>query len=203
MLHVSPLVFVLTAFIISCVLATEDSFRIRFDVNLASKTTASFVVEVYPEWAPLGAARFREIVDENVWKAARFFRVVPNFMVQWGIPGNADTAADWKENQIMDDPVVKSNTRGMVSFATSGKNSRTTQVFINFSDNSNLDGMDFAPFGKVIEGMDVVDKIYSGYGEEPDQGRIQNDGNKYLKKEYPRLSYIIGTTIVEADDGDL
>jgi len=189
--------FVLTAFIVSSLAAEDSSFRVKFDVNLAPKTTESFVIEVYPTWAPLGAARFREIVEEDIWRAARFFRVVPGFMVQWGIPGNPSVAAVWKEKTILDDPVIESNKRGLISFATSGKNSRTTQVFINFSDNSNLDAMDFAPFGRVVEGMDVVDRIYSGYREKPDQTQIQNNGNSYLKKSYPKLSYITATTIFE------
>ena len=122
-------------------------------------------------------------------------------MVQWGIPGTPAVAAKWKEDKILDDPVTQSNKRGTITFATSGKNSRTTQVFINFVDNANLDGMGFAPFGKVIKGMDVVDAIHAGYGEKPNQGQIQAAGNTYLKKQFPNLSYINSAVLVEDSEG--
>ena len=117
-------------------------------------------------------------------------------MVQWGIPGDPSVSAKWKEDKIMDDPVTQSNKRGTITFATSGKNSRTTQVFINFVDNANLDGMGFAPFGKVVEGMDVVDAIYTRSGEKPNQGEIQSHGNAYLNQQFPRLSYINSAKLV-------
>ncbi|CAM9188217.1 unnamed protein product [Ectocarpus fasciculatus] len=158
--------------------------------------TGEFVVEVYPEWAPLGAARMKELVEERVFDSARFFRVVSGFMAQFGIPAKPEIAAAWRENSIPDDPVLKSNTRGQISFATSGENSRTSQMFINFVDNSNLDGMGFAPFGSVVTGMDVVDQLYAGYGETPDQHAIQMEGNKYLKKKFPKLSYIEKAEII-------
>mmetsp|Transcript_5937 Transcript_5937/g.20217 ORF Transcript_5937/g.20217 Transcript_5937/m.20217 type:complete len:199 (+) Transcript_5937:66-662(+) len=161
-----------------------------FEVNLGKGKTESFDLEVYEEWAPLGVARFAEIVEKGIWDSARFFRVVPNFVVQWGIPGKPEAAAEWRDNKIKDDPVTQRNERGTITFATSGKDSRTTQVFINFKDNLNLDGMGFSPFGKVVRGMEVVDAIYSGYGESPNQGTIQTEGNKYLKKNFPKLSYI-------------
>ena len=122
-------------------------------------------------------------------------------MVQWGIPGTPAVAAKWKEDKILDDPVTQSNKRGTITFATSGKNSRTTQVFINFVDNANLDGMGFAPFGKVIKGMDVIDAIHAGYGEKPNQGQIQAAGNTYLKKQFPNLSYINSAVLVEDSEG--
>eukprot|EP01062_Namystynia_karyoxenos_P024636 TRINITY_DN19619_c0_g1_i1.p1 TRINITY_DN19619_c0_g1~~TRINITY_DN19619_c0_g1_i1.p1 ORF type:complete len:231 (+),score=86.05 TRINITY_DN19619_c0_g1_i1:84-695(+) len=175
----------------------EAPFKVRVKVNLAKGSDGEFVIEVHPEWAPLGAARIREIVEANAWDKARFFRVVPGFVVQWGIPGKPDAAAAWKEKTIKDDPVNSkiSNLKGYVTFAKSGENTRTTQVFINFKDNTNLDSMGFPPFGKIVEGMDVVEKIYSGYGEKPNQGRIQSEGNAYLKKEFPRLSYIKSVTV--------
>lgn len=163
-----------------------------------------FVIEVHPSWAPLGAARVKEIIEQDVLDSARFFRVVPGFMAQFGIPAKPDVALYWRENSIMDDPVLKSNTRGQISFATSGENSRTTQLFINFADNSNLDGMGFAPIGSVIKGMHVVDQIYSGYGERPNQQQIQMEGNKYLKKSFPKLSYIEKAEFISpAENGDL
>eukprot|EP00316_Scyphosphaera_apsteinii_P017547 CAMPEP_0119312954 /NCGR_PEP_ID=MMETSP1333-20130426/27367_1 /TAXON_ID=418940 /ORGANISM="Scyphosphaera apsteinii, Strain RCC1455" /LENGTH=200 /DNA_ID=CAMNT_0007317661 /DNA_START=96 /DNA_END=698 /DNA_ORIENTATION=- len=175
--------------------SASESYRVDFEVTLSKGKKGSFTVEVYPEWAPLGAERFKEIIEVGIWKAARFFRVVSGFMVQWGIPGKPSVAAEWREKKIRDDPVVKSNERGTITFATSGKDSRTTQVFINFVDNKNLDGMGFAPFGKVVSGMDTVDAIYAGHGETPDQGQIQSHGNGYLKKTFPRLSYINSATL--------
>jgi peptidyl-prolyl cis-trans isomerase A (cyclophilin A) len=176
--------------------AELTSYQVEFEVTLSKGVSDKFVVEVYPEWAPLGAARFKEIIEGDVWNFARFFRVVSGFMVQWGIPGKPSEAAKWRDNKIKDDKVIESNKRGTITFATSGKDSRTTQVFINFVDNQNLDGMGFAPFGKVISGMDVVDKIYAGHGETPDQGQIQSAGNTYLKKNFPKLSYIKSARIV-------
>merc|ERR1712083_814236 len=181
----------------------DATFRVKVDVeNLDGKTgddhKGSFVMEVHPDWAPLGAARFRELVDADFFKAVRFFRVIEGFMAQFGISGKPSLAASWKEKKLQDDPVKESNKRGFVSFATSGKNSRTTQMFINFADNSNLDSMDFAPFAKVVEGMEVVDRIYK-IGEKPNQGTIQSEGNTYLKKNFPQLTYISGTTVLSAE----
>jgi peptidyl-prolyl cis-trans isomerase A (cyclophilin A) len=127
-------------------------------------------------------------------------------MAQFGIHGDPKISAEWKDKKIKDDPVVESNKRGYVSFATSGDNTRTTQIFINFGDNTNLDSMKFAPFAKIISGMDIVDKIFpvgeggQGDGKDkkgPAQSRITDEGNKYLKKVFPKLSYIISTSIVE------
>jgi peptidyl-prolyl cis-trans isomerase A (cyclophilin A) len=174
----------------------EETYQVEFETSISQGKVGKFIVEVYPEWAPLGAQRFKEIIEGEIWNFARFFRVVQGFMVQWGIPAKPSEASKWRNNKIKDDPVIKSNERGTISFATSGKDSRTTQVFINFVDNGNLDGMGFSPFGRVISGMDVVDAIYSGYGEQPDQGRIQSEGNTYLKKEFPRLSFIKSAKLI-------
>merc|ERR1712086_500960 len=128
-------------------------------------------------------------------------------MAQFGIHANPKIAAEWKDKKIKDDKVTQKNERGMISFATSGADSRTTQMFINFKDNLNLDGMGFSPFAKIKgDGMTVVDKIYQGYGEGapsgkgPEQGRIQSEGNKYLKRSFPNLSYVIGTRILDKDE---
>jgi peptidyl-prolyl cis-trans isomerase A (cyclophilin A) len=166
-------------------------------------TKGKFVVAVHPDWAPNGAARLKELVSGGFFEKCKFFRVIEGFMVQFGISGDPAVAAKWKEASIPDDKVTQSNTRGRVTFATRGPNTRTTQLFINFGDNANLDRMGFSPVGEVIEGMDVVDALYNGYGEGaprgrgPDQGRMQNEGNGYLEKEFPKLDGIIRMSLVE------
>ena len=160
-----------------------------------------FVIQVTRAWAPLGADRFYNLVKNGFFDDVRFFRVISGFMVQFGINGNPAVSAKWREAEIHDDRVTQSNKRGMITFATAGPNTRTTQVFINFGDNSMLDGQGFAPFGKVVTGMNVVDALYAGYGEGaprgagPDQGRLQMEGNAYLAKSFPRMDYVKKATI--------
>jgi peptidyl-prolyl cis-trans isomerase A (cyclophilin A) len=159
-------------------------------------TKGSFTVDVHRDWAPVGADRFYNLVKLGFYNETRFFRVVDGFMVQWGIHGDPAVNAAWKTNTIQDDPVKQSNKKGFISFATSGANSRTTQVFINFGDNGRLDGMGFASFGQIVDGQAVVDSLYKGYGEGaprgmgPDQGRMQSEGNTYLKKDFDKLDWI-------------
>lgn len=170
-------------------------FQARFDTS-----KGPFLIEVHRDWAPNGADRFYNLVANGFYDDVRFFRVIPGFMAQFGISGNPALNSVWREATIADDPVKASNTRGMVTFAMRpGGNSRTTQLFINYADrNAGLDPQGFAPFGKVVEGMDVVDAIYSGYGDSPDQMRAQMEGNKYLNASFPKLDYIKTARIVPA-----
>lgn len=173
----------------------------KFAVELAT-TKGAIVVDVHRDWAPNGADRFHELVQAGYFTDVAFFRVVSGFMVQGGISGDPALNTVWREKRIPDDPVKASNTRGTVTFATSGPNSRTTQFFINFADNSRLDAMGFAPFGKVRD-MGPVDALYDGYGEGaprgrgPAQHRIQSEGNSYLKESFPKLDYIKNARIIE------
>ena len=168
-----------------------DTFNARFETS-----AGAFTVQVTRAWAPLGADRFYNLVKNGFFDGTRFFRVVPGFVVQFGLSGNPLVSAQWHTASIPDDPVAQHNTRGTLTFATAGPNTRTTQLFINFGDNTNLDGQGFSPFGKVVDGMNVVDRIYSGYGEQPDQGMIEARGNAYLASQFPRLDSIARATIV-------
>jgi peptidyl-prolyl cis-trans isomerase A (cyclophilin A) len=176
-----------------------DSYRVLFET-----TAGDFVVEVQRALSPNGADRFYNLVRGGFYDGVRFFRVIDGFMAQFGMHGDPQVTAAWRAAPIQDDSVRASNTRGMVTFAMTGQpNSRTTQVFISYRDNSNLDAMGFAPFGEVVEGMDVVDQLHSGYGEGapngsgPSQAQIQAQGNEYLGSEFPELDYIERATIVE------
>lgn len=165
-------------------------FNARFDT-----TAGVFVVQVHRAWAPKGADRFYNLVKYGYYDGNRFFRVVPNFMVQFGINGDPSIQSSWMDANIPDDPVTQSNRRGYITFAATRRpGSRTTQVFINFGDNSRLDAT-FAPFGVVVSGMESVDKINAEYTERPDQERIQMQGNAYLTRAFPRLDYIRRATI--------
>lgn len=173
-------------------------FQAKFETS-----QGDFVIEVQRDWAPLGADRFYNLVKNGFYDDVRFFRIISGFMAQFGISGDPKTSAVWREARIQDDPVKQSNKRGFVSYAMAGPNTRTTQLFINFGDNSRLDASGFAPFGQVVTGMDVVDKLHSGYGEGPprgmgpDQGRVQAEGNAYLDKEFSKLDKVKKATIVE------
>ena len=177
----------------------------EFDA-LFHTTAGDFTVHVTREWAPEGADRFYNLVVNGYYDGNRFFRVVPGFVVQWGMHGDPDVNANWRASDdatIPDDEVTQSNTRGTITFATSGEDSRTTQLFINFGNNARLDGMGFSVFGTVVgDGMDAVDSIESKYGQRPDQGRIHAGGNEYLDANFPDLDHIISATIVEAGGDD-
>jgi cyclophilin family peptidyl-prolyl cis-trans isomerase len=175
-----------------------DTYKASFDTS-----KGAFVVEVHREWAPNGADRFYNLVKNGFFDEIRFFRVLDNFMAQFGINGDPAIQSVWRGASLKDDPVKQSNKRGFITFATAGPNTRTTQVFINYKDNSSLDSQGFAPFGQVTSGMDVVDKLYKDYGEGaprgrgPEQGRVQQEGNAYLTKEFPKLDYIKTATIAQ------
>ena len=177
--------------------ATPTNYTVELDT-----TKGPIVIEVHRDWAPKGADRFYELVKEGYYEDVAFFRVIAGFMAQVGISGKPELNVQWRARPIQDDSVKASNTRGTVTFATSGPNSRTTQFFINFADNSRLDSMGFAPFGKVKD-MAPVDAIYDGYGEGaprgrgPSQGRIQSEGNAYLRESFPKLDYIKSAKIIE------
>jgi peptidyl-prolyl cis-trans isomerase A (cyclophilin A) len=171
-------------------------YKAKFDTS-----KGPFVIEVHRDWAPNGADRFYNLVKNGFYDNARFFRVISGFMVQFGINGDPKLSTQWRNANISDDPVKQTNQRGMITFATAGPNTRTTQVFINFANNGTLDRQGFAPFGQIVSGMNVVDALYSGYGEGaprgngPDQGRLQSEGNAYLMKEFPNMDYIKKATI--------
>jgi len=172
------------------------TYKAKFDTS-----KGVFVVQVNRDWAPNGADRFYNLVKNGFFDNTRFFRVIPDFMVQFGINGDPKLSPAWRNAKIPDDAVKQSNKRGNITFATSGPNSRTTQVFINFKDNAGLDRQGFAPFGQITSGMEVVDKLYGEYGEGapngrgPDQMRVQSEGNAYLTKDFPKLDFIRKATI--------
>jgi len=173
-----------------------DKFKVKFDTS-----KGEFIVEVTRAWAPNGADRFYNLVKNGYYDDVRFYRVVSGFMVQFGINGDPKLNAVWNKARFKDDPVKQSNKRGFITYAmSSDPNSRTTQVFINYADRNSefLDNQGFAPFGKVTKGMDIVDSLYSGYGEKTTQlqPNIQAQGNAYLQKEFPSLDYIKTATIV-------
>jgi peptidyl-prolyl cis-trans isomerase A (cyclophilin A) len=174
------------------------TFKAKF-----TTTKGDFVVEVTRAWAPLGADRFYNLVKYHFYDGASFFRVLPGFVAQFGLSAKPEISRVWASATIKDDPVTESNREGYLTFATAGPNTRTTQLFINLANNQNLDGMGFSPFGKVVEGMEVVQQLYSGYGEGapggngPEQGRVTNEGKAYLDKNFPLLDSIKTAVIVE------
>jgi peptidyl-prolyl cis-trans isomerase A (cyclophilin A) len=168
-------------------------FKVKF-----TTTKGDFVVEVTRAWAPIGADRFYNLVKLGFYDHVGFFRVVPDFVVQFGIHGDPKVALAWKGAPIKDDKKGKqSNDRGTITYAKGGPDSRTTQLFINYKDNPRLDDMGFPPFGKVVQGMDVVDSINKEYGEQPDQQMIQATGNSYLENAFPRLDYVKSAALIK------
>lgn len=167
------------------------TYKVRFET-----TAGDFVVLVHRDWAPIGAEHFHKLVSSGFYDECRFFRVVPGFMVQFGMNGDPEIHRQWR-TPITDESVKKTNKPGYMTFAKTGApNSRSTQVFINYGDNSFLDDQGFSPFGEVIEGMENVKSIYAEYGERPDQSAIEASGNEYLTKSFPNLDSIKKATIV-------
>lgn len=165
-----------------------------FDVEFAT-SKGNFTVRVTRAWAPLGADRFYNLAKHDYFKDAAFFRIVPNFIVQFGLSADPNVNGVWRSANIKDDPVAQSNKPGYITFATAGPHTRTTQLFINLGNNAFLDKQGFSPFGEVTQGMDVVRGLYAGYGEGPDQGAITRQGKAYLDKSFPKLDSIKTTTI--------
>lgn len=173
------------------------AYKVRFVT-----TKGEFLLEVTRDWAPKGADRFYKLVTDKFYDGARFYRVRPKFVVQWGISKDPKMNELWKQLRLKDDPVKQSNDRGTISFATDGPDTRTTEVFINLVDNPQLDKRGFSPFGKVVEGMKVVDEFFSGYGEVQPRGsgvdpnKYMAEGDKYIERSYPNLDGIISARVV-------
>jgi len=174
-----------------------DSFKVKFQT-----TQGSFVVQVERRWAPNGSDRFFNLTKIGYFEEVAFYRAIEGFIVQFGIHGNPQINREWANARIRDDPVKSSNKRGSLTFAMSGPNSRTTQLFINLKDNPDLDAQGFAPIGYVVEGLPVVDSLYTGYGEPAPKGKgprlrvLNSQGNDYLRGQFPKLDYILGASIV-------
>lgn len=174
-----------------------EVFRVRFET-----TRGPFVVEVHRGWAPFGADRLHYLVRNGFYDGTRFFRVLDGFMAQFGISSDPRITASWRGRRMPDDASKQSNVRGTISFANAGPASRTTQLFINFRDNKTLD-QNFAPLGKVVDGMSVVDSLWKGYGEGapmgngPEQERIMNEGENYLARDFPKLDRVIKASLLK------
>jgi peptidyl-prolyl cis-trans isomerase A (cyclophilin A) len=168
-----------------------EVFRVKFETS-----QGDFVVEVTRAWSPRGVDRFHELVRMRYFDQGRFFRVVPGFIAQFGVHRDFKVHEVWRELFVMDDPPKEKNLRGTLAFAQSGPNTRATEIFINLADNAALDGEGFVPFAKVVDGMNVVDRFYAGYGEmrpqgkQIDPGRVEGEANEYLVPRFPRLDYI-------------
>jgi peptidyl-prolyl cis-trans isomerase A (cyclophilin A) len=178
-------------------MTAPDTFRVKFETS-----KGEFVVDVHRDWAPNGADRFYYLVRNGFYDGVRFFRVLPGFIAQFGISGDPKLSLVWRKQAMYDDTLVQSNKRGFMSFVASGPGRRSTQVFINLADNPHLDTL-YVPFARVVAGMDVVDRLYAGYGDPgpgrraPDQERIRKEGNAYLTREFPRLDYGKRATVIE------
>jgi peptidyl-prolyl cis-trans isomerase A (cyclophilin A) len=174
-------------------MSAPDQFKVKFET-----TQGDFVLEVNKAWAPNGVDRFHQLVTSGYFDNSKFFRVVPRFVVQFGLAAAPAASQQYEGARLPDDPVAQSNLKGTLSFATSGPNTRTTQIFINLVDNVRLDGMGFSPFAKVVTGMEVVESLYSGYGDNgPDQGRIRALGNVYVEASFPKLDGMKKVSVID------
>jgi peptidyl-prolyl cis-trans isomerase A (cyclophilin A) len=170
---------------------TPDSFRVAFET-----TRGRVVIEAHRAWAPKGVDRLYELVSAGALDDNAFFRVVPNFIVQFGAPGDPKANAHWNSLRIADDPPAQKNLRGTIAFATEGPGTRTNQLFVNLADNTHLDRIGFAPIGRVVEGMGVVDSIFAGYREKPEYHLLATLGNEYLQRMFPKLDYVTTARII-------
>jgi peptidyl-prolyl cis-trans isomerase A (cyclophilin A) len=175
-----------------------DVFRVRFETS-----RGPFVVEAHHAWSPWGVDRFYYLVRHQFYDSTRFFRVLPGYIAQFGINGDPQIAASWKERLFPDDTVPhQSNSRGRISFASAGPQTRNTQLFVNLRNNPSLN-QSYAPIGEIVEGMNVVDSLWSGYGDGPpggrgpDQSRIFAEGNQYIVREFPKLDYVKTARVVK------
>jgi len=178
--------------------SAPNVFQVKFET-----TAGNFVIEVHRDWAPHGADRFYELVRARYYDDSRFFRVVAGSWAQFGIAGQPKISQKWRHRTIPDDPVRQSNTLGYIGYANTGPGTRVTQVYVNLGDNSRLNATGFAPFGKVVEGLEIVQKLYSGYGENSGGGmraghqdQMFDEGNSYLDKEFPKLDKLIRARLV-------
>lgn len=176
-----------------------DTFMVEFDTS-----AGEMLIEVVTEWAPVGARRFYNLVRNGFFDGVAFYRVLPGFMAQFGVSPSPEVQAAWNPQTLPDDPVLQSNRRGSLTFATAGPNTRNTQLFINYGDNSRLDELGFAPIGRVVRGMGVADRFYSGYretapdGAGPNYGCMLRSGSAYLDRRFPRLDVIHRANIVQS-----
>jgi peptidyl-prolyl cis-trans isomerase A (cyclophilin A) len=179
--------------------ASDSTKRPRIALDLAllkqgsgesSTTSGTIVLELVEEWAPIGVEHFQKLMEAKFYDQVRFFRVLPNFVAQFGISGDPAVQRQWKKQTLVDDPVLHPNERGTITYATSGPNTRTTQLFINLKDNKYLDDEGFAPFARIVSGLELIDQIQDKYREQPAQGQIQQRGNEYLQENFPDLSYV-------------
>lgn len=183
--------------------AVPDSFRVLFETS-----QGDFTVLAHRDWAPLGVERFRELVQQEFFDEQRFFRVRAGFIAQFGLHRDPATIASWKARTIPDDPPRHRNRRGTLAFAFTTANTRSTQIFINLADNARLDAEPFAVFAEIVDGIDVIDRLYAGYDESAGggmrggkQGRIEAEGNAHLARDFPRLDYIRRARLISSDHG--
>lgn len=172
--------------------AMPEVYKVRFET-----TKGDFIIECRKDWAPLGAERFYQLCKEGYYNNSAFFRVVPGFVVQFGLAADPAVTAIWSAQEMPDDPVKQTNAPGTVTFASRGPNTRTTQVFINYGDNKRLDGMGFQVFGKITQGLEVATSITSQYGEKPNQALITSQGDAYISKFFPEIDKIKHVSLVK------